>query len=143
MGFRNDLEAAHQRVDALERDLARARADAATSAELRRALEKAQSELAALRGEPSPFVARANAVVVRLAGMTFLVALGATATAGYFSEGAGVAMSYLAAAALGGWLAALTLRRRAGRVFALGTTAGAVAALGALVVFYAAIWPAL
>ena len=74
------------------------------------------------------------------------VALGlavATGVAGYHSETVGVSMSYLAAAVLvagvAGWLGA----RRSKLLGLVLASAGALAALTALFVFYAAIWPSL
>ena len=146
MGFRNDLDAAHARAAALEAEVEELAASSAAEAEelaqVRDQLAAAKREVAALSVHLPDSAAQRSAPYRTV----IFVALGlavATGVAGYHSETVGVSMSYLAAAVLvagvAGWLGA----RRSKLLGLVLASAGALAALTALFVFYAAIWPSL
>jgi hypothetical protein len=146
MSFRDPLQAAMQRAENLQRELARvSAAEAATEQQLeqlRRALADANAEVARLRREVpgTPEHARRPFIAVLLVGLGLVVA---TAIAGYHSESFGITMSYAAIApvgfGLGGWIGSRRSRRRG---WIAGAT-GAVIALASLAVFYNGIWPSL
>lgn len=144
--YRDELEAAMGRAEALERELARARDAGEQLAKAQAELARTQSELARLRaasGETPTEVPAANRTAVRVSVVAALLAVGATGAAGYRSESYGMVMSYPAALAIGFALGAYLARRRTLAV-CLGAGAGCAAALfGALAVFYASIWLAL
>ena len=146
MGFRNDLDAAHARAAALEAEVEELAASSAAEAEelaqVRDQLAAAEREVAALSVHLPGSAAQRSAPYRTV----IFVALGlavATGVAGYHSETVGVSMSYLGAAVLGagvaGWLGA----RRSKLLGLVLASAGALAVLIALFVFYAAIWPSL
>lgn len=146
MGFRNDLDAAHLRAAALEKQV---RALAASSAADAAALARARADLAAARKEIAALsVHLPGSGALRATPYRYVLFVGlglvlATAVAGSQSESLGVSMSYFAGAVLGagaaGWLGARR-SRPLGIVLAL---AGALGMLGALLFFYEAVWPSL
>lgn len=146
VGYRDDLDAARARTNALDAKVAAMEAgkeaDAQELARLKRDLAAARKEVAAL-AKHAP-----GSAALRSSPYRLVIALGvglviATGVAGYANESLGVTMSYFAAFVLGagcmGWIGA-RISSAAGLVAA---GIGAMGALAVAFVFYAAIWPSL
>lgn len=149
MAYRDDVQAAVERITSLEQALAEARVDADQGARereiLRERLMQAERALAerGVRVEPSSVGPSVNHVVVRVTSALAIVGTLGLAAASYRSERGGMLAAQIALPLWGAFAGAWLRSTRTTTACLVSALVGAVTTLLVLNVFFATLWHAL